>query len=334
MENSLMNIDNLKPHTIFFDKARFSHPEYNHVMKGVEELLKCGGFIPVTNCLLGPSRVGKSVVIEQIEKQYQIDALAVEQPIVTIELESKSTPKMILESLIESMGVKPYGNSRKLRRQLNDLAKRKGVRMFIIDETQHAMPQHQNSSASTQAIADVLKLITDGTQASVLLVGLEKSKNILLNKFVKHQSCESNEEKQMIGRSFPPMHIKRIKLNQKDRFKCITKGYQRLLNSLKKKFGINFPNVTEETMALRLWIACRGYFGRLRFLFDFSLEAVDVNGEVTLEILKITYDKVMSEQASTNPFSCKPNELLGIARTVEHLEALDEHIELPDEERK
>ena len=58
-----MNIDNLKPHTIFFDKARFSHPELNNVMKGVEELLKCGGSIPVTNCLLGPSRVGKSVVV-------------------------------------------------------------------------------------------------------------------------------------------------------------------------------------------------------------------------------------------------------------------------------
>lgn len=318
-----MNKDNLKPHTVFFDKARFKHPEFNQVMLGVQELIKCGGSIPVVNCLIGPSRVGKSVVIEQICKQYSIDPSAQVQPIVAIEIEPKSTPKMILEALIEAMGVKPYGNTRKIRSQLNDLAQRKGVRLFIMDETQHAMPQHQNGSGGTQAIADVLKLISDKTKASVLLVGLEKTKNILLNKFVKRQSSESSEEKQMIGRSFPPIHMPRIKFKQAKRFMSVMQGYEQLFALLKDEYGISFPDVTEKTMALRLWIACRGYFGRLRFLFDFAIEAVDVNGKVTLDILEKTYDRVLSEKASSNPFACKPNELLNIARTVEQLEALD-----------
>lgn len=119
------------------------------------------------------------------------------------------------------------------------------------------------------------------------------------------------------------MIIPRIKFKQAKRFMSVMKGYQQLFALLKDEYGISFPDVTDKTMALRLWIACRGYFGRLRFLFDFAIEAVDVNGKVTLDILEKTYDRVLSEKASSNPFACKPNELLNIARTVEQLEALD-----------
>ena len=182
-----MQIGNLKPHTAFFDKARFKHPEFNDVMRGVNELIKCGGTIPVVTCLIGPSRVGKSVVIEQICEKYGIDPQLEEQPIVAIEIEPKSTPKMIVESLIEAMGPTPKATMRKLRQQLNFLAKKKGVRLIIIDETQHGMPQHQNSGNGTQMIADILKLISDGTDASILLVGLENTPEILQNTFMKRK---------------------------------------------------------------------------------------------------------------------------------------------------
>jgi hypothetical protein len=327
-----MKSDNLKAHTVFFDKARFKHPEFTDVMEGIAELIKCGGTIPIVNCLAGPSRVGKSVVIEQICKQYGIDAQNEEQPIVTTEIEPKSTPKMIVESLLEAMGVKPKGNIRALRRQLNFLAEKKGVRLFIIDETQHAMPKHQNSSDSTQVIADILKLITDATQASILLVGLEDITEILQNKFKKNKTYVNSQEKQMIGRSFPPIYIHRIKLQQKNRFMSIMKGYQHLFNLLKQNFGITAPNVEDKEFALRLWVACKGYFGRLRFLFAFSIEEVEVNGEVTLKILAKTYDKVINEKVfdkkdndeivEINPFTCNIKELKMIAKSTEHLEAL------------
>jgi len=318
-----MKIGNLKSHTTFFDKARFKHPEFSNAIKGVKELIKCGGTIPVVTCLIGPSRVGKSVVIEQIYEKYGINPNLEEQAIVAIKIIAKSTPKMVVESLIEAMGVKPKDNLNRLRTQLIFLAKKKGVRLFIIDEIQHGMPQHQDSGKGTQLIADILKLISDDTNASILLVGLENTPEILQNAFKKRNSFDNSQEKQMIGRSFPPMHIPRIKLTQKKRLMNIMKGYQRLFDLLKQKFGITFPDVTDEVLALRLWIACRGYFGRLRFLFDFSIEAVDINGEVTLQILEKTYDKVMSEKAAENPFACEPSQLPRIARTVEHLEALD-----------
>ena len=317
-----MENNNLKAHTVFFDKARFKHPEFTEVMDGVQELIKYGGTIPVVTCLLGPSRVGKSVVIEQICLQYGINSQAEEQPIVSIEIEPKSTPKMVVESLIEAMGVKPKGTIRSLRKQLNFLSKKKSVRLFVIDETQHAMPAHQNSSDSTQVIADILKLITDGTKASILLVGLEKTQQILQNEFKKNKSTASNEEKQMIGRSFPPMYIPRIKLKQKSRFTSIMKGYQHIFNSLKQEFGITVPNIADEKIALRLWVACKGYFGRLRFLFDFSIESVEVNGKVTLKTFATTYEKVISDKAEKNPFTCNMKDLNTIANAVEHQEAL------------
>ena len=82
-----MELKSLKPHTIFFDTARFKHPEFNKIMRGINELIKCGGTVPVINCLVGPSRVGKSVVISSVCKQYENHINTEHQPIVNIDIE-------------------------------------------------------------------------------------------------------------------------------------------------------------------------------------------------------------------------------------------------------
>jgi len=319
-----MELKSLKPHTIFFDTARFKHPEFNKIMRGINELIKCGGTVPVINCLVGPSRVGKSVVISSVCKQYENHINTEHQPIVNIDIEPDTTPKMIYSSIIEAMGVPAKGNVRELRKQLCFLTQKKKVRLIIIDEMQHALPVHQNSPNGTQKVADIIKLISDGTNASMLLVGLENTSLLLQNKFKKNKRADVKQEKQLFGRSFSPMHIPRIRLNQKARFLDIMKGYLVIFNALEQKYKITMPDVKDEEVALKFWVACKGHFGRLRFLFVLALETVSSGSIVTEKILSDTYEKVISDKASYNPFNCTPQELRITAKAIEHSESLTE----------
>lgn len=315
---------NLKPHTQFFDSQRFSHPDLDTVMKGIDELVKIGSVIPAISCVAGPSRVGKSAVIEQACKKYSSDPSAEQQVIASISIEPNCTPKMIIEALVTAIGLNPTGNSRKLRAQLGEIAIKKGIRLFIIDELQHALPDHQSSSRKTQAIADILKLISDETKASILLVGLENTPTLLQNKFNKHGASKNTQEKQLFGRSFPAIIIPRIKLAETERFNTVMKGYKTLFDLVEKEFDVKYPDITEPNLMSMLWVACKGCFGRLRFLFALSLESIDNGGEVTLRNLEITYDRYMNDKAPLNPFSCDNKELKRIANTIERQWVVEE----------
>ena len=204
------------------------------------------------------------------------------------------------------------------------MAKKKGIRLLIVDELQHALPAHQSTSKKTQAIADMLKLISDETKASILLVGLENTPTLLQNKFNEQRTSKNTQEKQLFGRSFPAIIIRRIKLAETERFSTIMRGYKTLFDLVEKQFRITYPDITKPNLMLMLWVACKGCFGRLRFLFALSLESVDNGGTVTLRNLEIAYDRYISDKAPLNPFTCDNKELKRIANTIERQWVVEE----------
>jgi len=304
------NLTDFKPETDFFKTKRFAFDRADIAKKKIDNLLKYYGTEGKIRMLVGPSGVGKSVLAESQANKYSrlMKKNDYDRPVLYLRLTSGSSPKGICEALILALGVKPNDNQTKLESQLVDLLKNLNVKLIIIDEMQHVLP-NKKGSKTTQMVADTIKNITDKSLIPMLLVGLKTSLSIVENTFSTRCSEIQEEEDQLFRRALSPIIIEGIEYGDNLLMGKTMTGFELIFAEVNKKFGKSIMNLTTGEFQKRMWAASLGYIGRMSNILSESLEFL--NGkQITYSELALAYDEVNSwDKGGINPFSCDEKDL-------------------------
>jgi predicted AAA+ superfamily ATPase len=131
---------------------------------------------------LSDSGAGKSTLIKQIRKSFppvSTDDMLI-QHVVCVTVPSKPTIKNMAEAILIVLQDPFYyrGCAMQKTQRIYKLAKKKAVKMFVFDEIQHFV-EHCSERGANE-VADWLKTVMDSTLACFILVGLHRSRQLLL----------------------------------------------------------------------------------------------------------------------------------------------------------
>ncbi|MDO6514045.1 TniB family NTP-binding protein [Neptuniibacter sp. 2_MG-2023] len=158
------------------------HPQFECAYKQINECyeLKNAG-LPVNFLCLGMSGTGKTTLKEKFLNQhlpYQTRDRKI-VPVLVVDIPSLPTVKNVSEAVLLELGDPLFNRGTAIEKtnRILTLVKTCKVQLIIFDELQHFVDQGSKSTPSQAA--DWLKTIIDRSNASVVLMGLQRSEHIL-----------------------------------------------------------------------------------------------------------------------------------------------------------
>lgn len=131
--------------------------------------------------LLGVPRLGKSMVGELLLADFPAtsDQGVQEIPIIRVVTPTRPTKKAMAEAIIDALDTRRYGrySTEQATARASFLLMTAKVRVLLFDEIQHVV--ERNTSKSWYDVADWLKILSDGLNLSLLLIGLPTAREIL-----------------------------------------------------------------------------------------------------------------------------------------------------------
>jgi hypothetical protein len=221
---------------------------------------------PACLAIVGPSRTGKTSVLEQFASGHQTTRTAegLNIPILRVKTPSKPTVKSLVEIMLREMGDPRFdkGTENVRTGRLMTLIRNCGTRMVMIDEFQHFYDKGQNKVM--HHAADWLKVLVDDTRVGLVVAGLPGGL----------ATIEQNE--QLRGRFRTPVKLERFDWrNPADReeFVAILSAFYDALAA-----HVDLPDLTSAGMAFRLYCATGGLIGYLATLLSQTVwDVVDEN---------------------------------------------------------
>ena len=160
---------------------RIIHDALSTTAQTVEDLLaakdpKAGCIIP----LLGPTRVGKSAVVDRlVERSGNACALFPMKEVVRASLPAQVSGREIYAAGLQAMGfrTREADKTKLLRDRLFRAIKEREMKVIVFDEANHFIERGAN--LSPRAAADHLKYLVDETGVSLILSGLPRFQQII-----------------------------------------------------------------------------------------------------------------------------------------------------------
>src|SRR5271167_1026830 len=207
------------------DRTLVSHAPFQAAVREIETCFEFAfeASEPICVALIGPSRTGKSRVLDVCERQHpkvrREDGMYV--PILRVTTPSKPTVKGLAEVLLEGMGAvdATRGTENERTRRVKYLMRNTGTRMLMIDEFQHFFDK--GTKLIMHHVADWLKILVDETRCALVVAGLPSCQTVI----------DSNE--QLAGRFHAPILMPRFSwqdVEQREEFIGILQAFHQVLS--------------------------------------------------------------------------------------------------------
>ena len=206
------------------DSTLVSHAPFQAAVREIETCFEFAreASEPICVALIGPSRTGKSRVLDVCERQHpkvrREDGMYV--PILRVTTPSKPTVKGLAEVLLEGLGAvdATRGTENERTRRVKYLMRNTETRMLMIDEFQHFFDK--GTKLIMHHVADWLKILVDETRCVLVVAGLPSCQTVI----------DSNE--QLAGRFHAPILMPRFSwqdLEQREEFIGILQAFHQVL---------------------------------------------------------------------------------------------------------
>jgi len=158
------------------------------------------GFSPRVEGLIGPSRAGKSMVLDALEQEYpptRVDGVR-SVPVLKVKLPPSITPKLFPAELLKALKVPIPARVRtsgELLGRVREQFQLAGTRVLLLDEASHFV--EPGSRVPPRAAGDMLKALSDEANLSIIATGIPHLQRLF-------QSNEQLRLRASVRRVFPP----------------------------------------------------------------------------------------------------------------------------------
>lgn len=282
------------------------HPAFVEAAAELDEALESVGSQSFPTCLhiVGPSRAGKTRLIENFTRKYPkiVEGERTFIPVVHAAIPPKGTIMGVMESLLRALGDPRWesgSSSNKLARVHNFLDKC-GTRVLVLDEFQHLVDKGQDSTL--KHTRDWAKALVEPRKFALVACGTERSIEAIA------------DDAQLSGRFDAPIWIRRFDWRDEelhDQFLGVLAAYGEAL----KPFQL--PELTSEEMVIRMYMATGGLMGTLvKLLTRVIRDAVrDERTDIGLSELRRAFRRAVNFSdrfaAGQGPFDVKLTTLDG-----------------------
>jgi len=257
--------------------------------------------------LLGPSGMGKTELLQDIEVRFSDRSTETGRPAVFyVAFPAGTTSDAVAARIIKKILGIPIvkGTAAELRERAIRLLASSGIQVLILDEANHAAEAHSTRATQTKAnrlTADWIKEVVDDAKVSVVLAGLPHARRLL------------TDNEQLEGRA-----LRAIELNpyawhiDGDRVAFCGLVGEFVGYARHRGWTISVP---DDHLTRATYLTCRGLVRPIRRLFERALILSEKDRTVTASVLARAFDKCFPERLVGNPFELEtiPDQLLNDA---------------------
>lgn len=237
--------------------------------------------------VFGPTRVGKTTLLNHSIREI-IEQRGDEKSVISVVSPKHLTGRALPDACLAAIGMSAtmFRNHVAATDAFIKAVYKRDSCLIVFDETQHML--ERGSSTTVRAAADFLKLISDQTDASIVISGLPSSAGLF----------QANE--QLADRARRPVHFYPYDWHGSD-YKCFRASLAAALEYLDDQGWKTF-DVKDSKFARRMYVATAGRFGLIRKIF-MEVQATGRPGEAFYPMFAKAYEEaVMDRLIDFNPF--------------------------------
>ncbi|MFT7722211.1 MAG: TniB family NTP-binding protein [Roseateles sp.] len=159
------------------ETCRLSHVAYDEHYRWLKDRIDdaLDGFSPRIEGLIGPSRAGKSMLLEALEQDYpakRVDGVR-DVPVLRVKLPPAITPKLFPAELLKALKVPipaKVKTSGELLGRVCEQFKLAGTRVLLLDEASHFV--EPGARVPPRAAGDMVKSLSDDANLSIFATGI------------------------------------------------------------------------------------------------------------------------------------------------------------------
>ena len=264
----LDGIEPKKPHEVI-DDLFIETPSAQQALRAIEILRKHGARQDCCECVLlaGPSRVGKSAVVERYKQMHpdHMDGRQLIRPVLVVRLKASARLTSLVSATLRALGdPRPdHGTPEARMDRMLKMLERQRVEILIYDEFQHLI--NSDTDKIAYDAGDAVKSICDAKVCKVVLSGVTHAERVI------------HTNTQLPGRTRSPVYMR--PLDWRDPAQRL--AFQIFLNEIEKALALPSPSgLGSLGIAHRIHHFARGLYGYAHNLLREALLIRHLEGEV------------------------------------------------------
>ena len=242
--------------------------------------------------LFSPTGVGKTTTADQFTAITMADAEEDTAPVLNVRLGSSGSALQLYEAMMSGLGehFPTSKDTTTLRHRTIEALSDACTNLVILDETQHS----EKGSGFGSAITAELKLLIDTGNFSIVLLGTEKAKAVIMR------------DRELVSRLLAPCNLDPLKWHDDDDQEIWVDMLDELDAEMQRLELVPGPiGLAEGDLAEALCTACGGTVGQLMCVLQHALKVAiyDNRDEIVLADIAIAVDdwSIALDFASENP---------------------------------